>query len=51
MPYEALGILHLTIYTKRLATLDVREIGAAARRSGPAARVALAGSNRHIARK
>lgn len=27
MPYEALGILHLTIYTKRLATLDVREIG------------------------
>lgn len=27
MPYEALGILHLTIYTKRMATLDVREIG------------------------
>jgi hypothetical protein len=27
MPYEALGILHLTIYTKRLETLDVREIG------------------------
>ncbi len=27
MPYEALGILHLTIYTKRLPTLDVREIG------------------------
>ena len=27
MPYEALGILHLTIYTKRLATLDVREVG------------------------
>jgi hypothetical protein len=26
MPYEPLGILHLTIYTKRLATLDVREI-------------------------
>jgi hypothetical protein len=31
MPYEALGILHLTIYTKRMATLDVREI------SGPQA--------------
>jgi hypothetical protein len=29
MPYEALGILHLTIYTKRLATLDVREVGGA----------------------
>ncbi|MFY8152683.1 MAG: hypothetical protein ACOVOI_11405, partial [Hyphomicrobiales bacterium] len=29
MPYEALGILHLTIYTKRFATLDVREIGGA----------------------
>jgi hypothetical protein len=27
MPYEPLGILHMTIYTKRLATLDVREIG------------------------
>lgn len=27
MPYEPLGILHLTIYTKRLATLDVRELG------------------------
>lgn len=27
MPYEALGILHLTIYTKRMPTLDVREIG------------------------
>ena len=27
MPHEALGILHLTIYTKRLATLDVRELG------------------------
>jgi hypothetical protein len=27
MPYDPLGILHLTIYTKRLATLDVREIG------------------------
>ncbi|MBS0548552.1 MAG: hypothetical protein JSR24_12430 [Proteobacteria bacterium] len=27
MPHEALGILHLTIYTKRLATLDVREVG------------------------
>lgn len=27
MPYEALGILHLTIYTKRFSTLDVREIG------------------------
>jgi len=26
MPYEALGILHLTIYTKRLAALDVREV-------------------------
>ena len=31
MPYEPLGILHLTIYTKRLATLDVREV------SGPRA--------------
>ena len=29
MPYEPLGILHLTIYTKRLATLDVRELGGA----------------------
>jgi hypothetical protein len=27
MPYEPLGILHLTIYTKRLETLDVRELG------------------------
>lgn len=27
MPHEALGILHLTIYTKRLATLDVLEVG------------------------
>jgi hypothetical protein len=27
MPYEPLGILHLTIYTKRLAALDVRERG------------------------
>lgn len=27
MPYEPLGILHLTIYTKKLAALDVREIG------------------------
>ncbi len=27
MPYEALGILHLTIYSKRLATLDVLEVG------------------------
>jgi hypothetical protein len=27
MPYDALGILHLTIYTKRLAALDVRELG------------------------
>jgi hypothetical protein len=27
MPYEPLGILHLTIYTKRLAALDVRELG------------------------
>ena len=27
MPYEPLGILHLTIYTKRLKTLDVHEIG------------------------
>jgi hypothetical protein len=26
MPYEPLGILHLTIYTKRLAALDVREV-------------------------
>jgi hypothetical protein len=29
MPYDPLGILHLTIYTKRLATLDVRELGGA----------------------
>jgi len=29
MPYDALGILHLTIYTKRLETLDVRELGGA----------------------
>ncbi|HEY2870621.1 MAG TPA: hypothetical protein VGJ56_01815 [Reyranella sp.] len=27
MPYEPLGILHLTIHTKRLETLDVRELG------------------------
>lgn len=27
MPYDPLGILHLTIYTKRLASLDVRELG------------------------
>ena len=27
LPYEPLGILHLTIYTKRFATLDVREVG------------------------
>jgi hypothetical protein len=27
MPYDPLGILHLTIYTKRLAALDVREVG------------------------
>lgn len=27
MPYDPLGILHMTIYTKRLATLDVREVG------------------------
>ena len=27
MPYEPLGILHLTIYTKTLPTLDVRELG------------------------
>ena len=26
MPYEPLGILHLTIYTKRLKALDVREL-------------------------
>jgi hypothetical protein len=29
MPYDPLGILHLTIYTKRLATMDVRELGGA----------------------
>jgi hypothetical protein len=29
MPYEPLGILHLTIYTKRLTTLDVREVSGA----------------------
>jgi hypothetical protein len=27
MPHEPLGILHLTIYTKRLKALDVRELG------------------------
>ena len=27
MPYDPIGILHLTIYAKRLATLDVRELG------------------------
>ena len=27
MPYDPLGILHMTIYTKRLAALDVRELG------------------------
>lgn len=29
MPYEPIGILHLTIYTKNLAALDVREVGGA----------------------
>jgi hypothetical protein len=29
MPYDPLGILHMTIYTKRLAALDVRELGGA----------------------
>lgn len=29
LPYEPLGLIHLTIYTKRLATLDVREISGA----------------------
>ena len=27
MPYDPLGILHLTIYTKRLPAMDVRELG------------------------
>ena len=27
MPYEPLGIVHMTIYTKQLAALDVRELG------------------------
>jgi hypothetical protein len=27
MPYQPLGILHLTIYTKKLAALDVCELG------------------------
>ena len=27
MPYDPLGIIHMTIYTKRLAALDVRELG------------------------
>jgi hypothetical protein len=27
MPYDPLGILHMTIYTKRLAALDVRDLG------------------------
>jgi hypothetical protein len=27
MPYDPLGILHLTIYTKRLDAIDVREVG------------------------
>jgi hypothetical protein len=44
MPYDPLGILHMTIYTKRLATLDVREM-AAARRRGAGALVALARAN------
>ena len=26
LPYEPLGLIHLTIYTKRLAALDVREV-------------------------
>jgi hypothetical protein len=26
MPYDPLGILHMTIYTKRLTTMDVREV-------------------------
>jgi hypothetical protein len=29
MPYEPIGIVHLTIYTKRLETLDVREVSGA----------------------
>ncbi len=49
MPYEAFGILHLTIYTKRMATLDVREIRGPQRRPGAGALVALARPNRHIA--
>ena len=27
MPHDPIGILHMTIYTKRLAALDVRELG------------------------
>ena len=27
MPYDPIGILHMTIYTKRLAAIDVRELG------------------------
>ena len=49
MPYDPLGILHMTIYTKRLAALDVRETGRPACRRGPAALVALARPNGHIA--
>ncbi|MBV8193514.1 MAG: hypothetical protein JOY64_07180 [Alphaproteobacteria bacterium] len=29
MPYEPIGILHMTIYTKHLAAIDVRELGGA----------------------
>ena len=49
MPYEPLGILHMTIYTKRLAALDVRELGGPHAGAGPGALVALARPNRHIA--
>ena len=49
MPYDPLGILHMTIYTKRLATLDVRELGGAHAGEVRPALVALARPNRHIA--
>ena len=49
MPYDPLGILHMTIYTKRLATLDVRELGGPHAGEVRRALVALARPNGHIA--
>ena len=49
MPYDPLGILHMTIYTKRLGDAGRARTGRVARRRGPGALVALARPNGHIA--